>query len=160
MQQRRIKSWKYYLGFFALGLVVLGGVAIYKWIAGTYAVTDLWNALILPAIIAVFMYLSDLLVQKIADKKDRTNYEGKFLDDVAERMRSVNRFSIEDFRRLKESPRFQEALKYGFAIIKNGETERFTIGHLEKRFDARSLEGRAIPFVVESIRANLEKKQR
>jgi hypothetical protein len=155
VQKRRLKSWIYYVAIYLIGLALVGGVAIFKRLNGTYTVADLWNVIVLPAVFALFMFLSDLILQKISDKKDRTNYEGKYLDAVSAKMQASNKFLIEDFRKLKESSRFQEALKYGFHIVQNGEDERFTVAHLERRFDSRSLEGRAMPYVVEHIREKL-----
>jgi len=159
MNTKRLKSWKFYVFLFLVSLLAMGGIALYKYFAGTYTPGDLWNAIVLPIVLAVVMYLSDMIMQKLADKKDRTNYEGKYLDAIAERMRASNRFLIEDFRRLKESPRFQEALKYGFFITQNGENDKFSVAHLEKRFDARSLEGKAMGYVVAYVREKLGEKQ-
>lgn len=159
MNQKRLKSWKFYLALYALALAALGGVALYKYFTGTYVVSDLWNAILFPIIFAVFMFLSDYIMQKLQDKKQKTNYEGLYLDAIAERMRKSNLFLIEDFRRLKESPRFQEALKYGFYLTKNGESEKFSVARLEKRFDPRSLEAKAMPFVIAQVREKLSEKQ-
>jgi hypothetical protein len=159
MNQKRVKSWKYYLFLFLLSFVALGGIALYKYFAGTFVVGDLWNALVLPVVLALVMFLSDVLVQKFASKKNKTNYEGIYLDGIAEQMRRSNKFLIEDFRRLKESARFQEALKYGFYIVQHGESEHFTLAHLEKRFDSRGLEGKAVPFIVGYVREKLAEKQ-
>jgi len=160
MNQKRLKSWKFYLLLYGLALATLGGIALYKHFTGTFEVADLWNAILFPIIFVLFMFLSDYLMQKLQDKKQRTNYEGLYLDAIAERMRVSGLFLIEDFRRLKDSQRFQEALKYGFYISQNGESENFSIARLEKRFDARSLEAKAIPFVVAQVREKLAEKQK
>jgi hypothetical protein len=158
MNQRRLKSWKFYAFLFLLAFLALGGVALYKYFAGTYTTADLWNAIVLPLVLSIVMFLSDYVMQKLSDKRKRTNYEGNFLEAVAERMRASKLFLIEDFRRLKESVRFQEALKYAFYITQNGESEHFTVARLEKKFDARSLEGKAIEYVITYVREILAEK--
>lgn len=160
MNQKRLKSWKYYVILYALAFLALGAVALYKHFAGTYVPGDLWNVLIFPPLLAVMMFLSDLMMQKLADKKGKKDFEGKYLDAIAEKMRAANLFLIEDFRRLKESVRFQEVLKYGFYITQHGESEKFSVARLEKRFDTRSLEAKAMPFVIAYVREILAEKQK
>jgi hypothetical protein len=160
MNQKRLKSWKYYVLLFAAAFVILGAVALIKNFSGTYVAGDLWNTIIFPPLLALMMFLSDYMMQKLADKKGKKDFEGRYLDAIAEKMRAANLFLIEDFRRLKESERFQEALKYGFYITQHGENEKFTVARLEKRFDGRGLEAKAMPFVIAHVREILAEKQK
>jgi len=160
MNQKRLKSWKYYVLLFAAAFVILGAVALIKNFSGTYVEGDLWNVIIFPPLLALMMFLSDYMMQKLADKKGKKDFEGRYLDAIAEKMRGANLFLIEDFRRLKESERFQEALKYGFYITQHGENDKFTVARLEKRFDGRSLEAKAMPFVIAHVREILAENQK
>lgn len=150
------KPLKFYLLMYALLTVVIGGYTAYLIIQGTMEVRDLWNAVVLPPLFTIVYYLVDKLMGKIAVKKGKIDYEGLFLDDVASRMQTSKLFGVEDFRRLKISPRFQDALKVAFWISRNGETEDRNLARLSKKFEPKTLEAKAMPYVLESTKAKLE----
>jgi hypothetical protein len=154
MKQYR-KPMKFYLLMYLLLTVVIGGYTGYLIIQGTLEATDIWNALILPPFFVIIYYIFDVLMEKIFSKRKKVDLEGLFLDDVALRMQQSGLFGIEDFRRLKISERFQDALKVSFWISQNGENEDRNINRLEKKFDKKTLEAKAMTYVVEAIRAKL-----
>jgi len=97
-------------------------------------------------------------MQKIKDKRYKTNYEDQFLELVNNKMRSSNQFLIEDFRRIQMNAKFQESLKMAYYIYQNGENDVFTLSKLEKKFDSKSIEGRAMTFVITEVKEKLANK--
>lgn len=150
------KPFKFYLLMYLLLTVVIGGYTAYLIIQGTMQARDLWNAVILPPLFTIVYYVMDTIILKISKRKGKIDHEGLFLDDVARRMQASKQFGVEDFRRLKISPRFQDALKVAFWISQNGENEDRTLARLEKKFDRKTLEAKAMPFVLEAVKAKLQ----
>jgi hypothetical protein len=150
------KPLKFYLLMYLLLTVVIGGYTAYLIIQGTMQARDLWNAVVLPPLFTIVYYVMDTILLKIAKRKGKIDHEGLFLDDIARRMQASKLFGVEDFRRLKISPRFQDVLKVAFWIYQNGETEDRNLARLEKKFDRKSLEAKAMPFVLDTVKAKLK----
>jgi hypothetical protein len=134
---------------------MMGVYTGYKYFAGTFAILDLWNFLVLPVVFTGVYWGGDALLQKIADRKKKVDYEGQFLNAIGQLMRESNAFLIEDFRHLQISTRFQDALKTAFFISQNGESDNFNLDRLEKKFEKRSLEYKAMQFVIPFVKEKL-----
>jgi len=155
-----LKPKKYYFLLFALSFAIMGISLLYKYIKSTSTSTDVLALFAVPAFFVGFMLLIDYLMQKVADRKKKKDYEGLFLDVVGNKMRASKEFLIEDFRHLQISEKFQSAIKSAYLITKEGETEGRNLAHLEKKFERRSLEYRAMQYVIEAAKEQLEKTEK
>ena len=61
-------------------------------------------------------------------------------------------YDIEDFRKLRESSKFQKALNHAFKISSEGEYKGVTFEFLEKKFKKGTLEYKAIIIVIEEAK--------
>ncbi|MGE0002988.1 MAG: hypothetical protein AB7S88_00845 [Candidatus Izemoplasmatales bacterium] len=146
------KPLKYYLGIFALLSIIVLGYSIYL-IATTEAqVADLLVLWTIPVFFALIYYGGDTLIQKIADRKKKVDYEGIFLKEVADKMSATKSFLIEDYRRLQHHERFQEAMKAVYKVLQDGNDESGNLDRLEKKFRLGSVEERALGIAIDLVR--------
>ncbi|MDD3477347.1 MAG: hypothetical protein PHP32_00515 [Candidatus Izemoplasmatales bacterium] len=146
------KPLKYYLGIFALLSIIVLGYSIYL-IATTEAqVADLLVLWTIPVFFALIYYGGDTLIQKIADRKKKVDYEGIFLKEVADKMSATKSFLIEDYRRLQHHERFQEAMKAVYKVLQDGNDESGNLDRLEKKFRSGSVEERALGIAIDLVR--------
>ncbi|MFH0992814.1 MAG: hypothetical protein V1761_00530 [bacterium] len=160
MKKRHLKPWTFYAFLFLASFLILGAYTLYRYFTSTVEIGDIWNLIVLPILFTGMYLLGDYVMQKITDKRKKINYEELYLEAIGGRMAESKQFLIEDFRRLKENSKFQAALKYGYFIIQNGESDKISIAHLEKKFDQRTLEGKALPFIVDYVREKTVEKQK
>lgn len=156
--KKYLKSKTYYLLLLALSFAIMGISLLYKYIKGTSTTTDVLALFAVPAFFVGFMLLFDYIMQKIADRKKKKDYEGLFLEAVAAKMRASNQFLIEDFRHLQISEKFQNAVRIAYLITKEGESEGRSIANLEKKFEKRTLEYKALQYVIEVVKEQLTEK--
>lgn len=156
--KRYKKPNKFYVILLVITFLIIGGYTLYLKISDQLEATDIWNLFTLPIIFVGIYWLGDTILQKIGDKRYKTNYEDQFVELVNLKMRESKRFLIEDFRRLQLNPKFQESLKMAYQIYHNGESENFTIAKLEKKFDSKTTEGIAMSFVIHEIQEKLAEK--
>lgn len=156
--KKYLKSKKYYLLLLLLSFAIMGASLLYKYIKGTSSTTDVLSLFAVPAFFVGFMLLFDYIMQKIADRKKKKDYEGLFLEAVASKMRASNQFLIEDFRHLQMSDKFQNAVRIAYLITKEGESEGRNLLSLEKKFEKRTLEYKAIQYVIEVVKEQLAEK--
>jgi hypothetical protein len=152
------KPMKFYLTLFLFTFGIIGAYTLYLLFTDTLEASDIWNLFALPVIFTGIYFGGDSIMQKIADKRHKINYEDLFLELVNQKMRESNKFLIEDFRRLQLNPKFQEALKMAYYIYQNGENDIFNISKLEKKFELKSSEGLAMTFVIAEVKEKLIKK--
>lgn len=152
------KPNKFYLTLFIFTFGIIGAYTLYLLFTDTLEASDIWNLFALPVIFTGIYFGGDTIMQKIADKRHKINYEDLFLELVNQKMRESNKFLIEDFRRLQMNPKFQESLKMAYYIYQNGENDILNISKLEKKFDLKSSEGLAMTFVIAEVKEKLAKK--
>jgi len=152
------KPAKFYLMLFIITFGVVGAYTLYLFFTDALTAPDIWNLLVLPVVFTGIYWAGDSVMQKIKDKRYKTNYEDRFLELVNNKMRSSNQFLIEDFRRIQMNVKFQESLKMAYFIYQNGENDIFTLSKLEKKFDPKTTEARAMTFVINEVREKLENK--
>ena len=156
--KRYKKPNKFYVLLLLITFLIIGAYTIYLQITGALEATDLWNLFVLPVLFVGIYWLGDTVLQKISDKRYKTNYEDRFVELVNTKMRESNQFLIEDFRRLQLNPKFQESLKMAYQIYQNGENEIFTIAKLEKKFEPKTIEALAMSFIIKEIKEKLTAK--
>ncbi len=149
------KPMKFYFTIFVLTSLIVLGYSIYLFIAANAELQDLIILWILPFFFTMIYYGGDSLMQWIANKRKKIDYEGLFLSEIGRRMNESKSFLIEEFRRLQTSEKFQTQVKVAYEIYQSGETENYTIEKLKKKFRADSIEGRAMVFVIEYVEEKL-----
>jgi len=156
--KRYKKPNKFYVLLLLITFLIVGGYTIYLKITDKLESTDLWNLFVLPVIFVGIYWLGDNLLQKMSDKRNKTNYEDRFVETINLKMRDSKQFLIEDYRRLQLNPKFQESLKIAYQIYQNGESDVFNIAKLEKKFDPKTTEALAMSFVISEIQEKLSTK--
>ena len=151
------KPFKFYLYLFILSVLVIGAYSVYRIVNDGLAIKELYSIWILPVLFILIYYGSDTLLDKIFNRKKKIDYEGKFLDEIGERMRSKNEFLIEDYRRLQINDKFQNSLKIAYKIYQDGEDQVFNIEKLSRKFNKDSLEYRAMKYVIQYLEENRDK---
>lgn len=141
---------------FAFSSILILGYTIYMVVKEGRALSELYSLWGLPFFVTIIYYGGDNLLQKITNRKKKIDYEALFLDEIGQRMRESKQFLIEEFRKLQNSTKFQESLRIAYLIHQNGETEQLTISKLEKRFNDRTLEARAMSFVIKYLQEKIE----
>ncbi|MFA5037094.1 MAG: hypothetical protein WC479_07960 [Candidatus Izemoplasmatales bacterium] len=150
------KSIKFYIMLFVVTFAILGAYTIFKLISGTVVTTDYLNLGLLPIIFTVVYWGGDTILQKVANRKKKVDYEGKFLDAIGEKMRATDEFLIEDYRRLQNNVKFQDALKVAFFIYQNGENDNINLDKLERKFERRTIEHKAMTYAITFVKDKLE----
>jgi amino acid permease len=153
MKQHK-KPFKFYLTMFLIIAVAIFLYSMYKMIwedAPLIEVASLWT---LPFVFILIYYGSDVLMDKIFNKKKQINFEAEFIEKISVKMREKNEFLIEDYRRLKINQKFQESLKAAYKIFSEGEDDLFNISKLERKFKKGTIEYRAMEYVIEYLKEN------
>ncbi|MDP2424969.1 MAG: hypothetical protein Q8M70_01230 [bacterium] len=146
------KPLKYYLLMYVLIMLFTGGYTVFMLIRGTLEVSDLWLMLTMPVLFVFFLFLFDTLRAKIFSKKPKVDLQKEFLMKVSEQLRATNEFGIEDYRKLQLNQRFQDSLRIAYTIASQGETEDKNLSRLEKKFDKRTIEGKAMHIVARFVK--------
>jgi len=160
--KRQIKPFKYYLFIFLLSVLIVTGYTIYMVLTDRAEISELTSLFFVPLVFTGIYWLGDVLLDKIASKKKKVDYEAEFVHEINKKMHESKAFILEDYRKLQLDQKFQNSLKIAYQIAKNGETEQWTIEKLEKKFRPQTLEARAMTFVIEQVRSRretLEKSQ-
>ena len=151
------KTPKFYLGLLIFSSTLILIYSLYQIIRYDTPISELYTTWFLPVFFVGVYWGSDLLLDKIFNRKKRVDYEAKFLDEIGEQMRESNLFTIEDFRRLQINLKFQQSLDAAYKIYQNGETDLFNIDKLEKKFNKESKEYLAMKFVIDYLQENMDK---
>ncbi|HPE00292.1 MAG: hypothetical protein RBQ64_05185 [Candidatus Izemoplasmatales bacterium] len=146
------KPLKFYLILFLILSFAVMGYSIYKIVYDSTPVEEVMSLWFLPLIFILIYYGSDSLMEKLFNKKKQVNYEEKFIEEIAKKMREDNAFLIEEYRRLQINEKFQESLKIGYEIYINGESDQFNNNKLERKFKKGTIEHKAVQYVIDYIR--------
>lgn len=156
MQQT--KNFRYYLLIFIIAtLAIFIYATISAIIEGSFDVILLITMGVAPAVFTVFLFLFDRIFDMIFPKKlkdkqqNKDNYKA-FLSVINKEVELHTDFSIEEYRRLRESEKFQKTLKQVFRIMENGETEELSYSYLLKKFKKTTNEFTALNIVIEEAK--------
>jgi hypothetical protein len=110
-----------------------------------------------PATFSGFMFVFDkifdmIFPNKLKTKRKDSDKYGNFLDIVNKAVENDTSFSIEDYRRLRDSDKFQKALRQAFKIYEEGESQDITFSYLEKKFKKSSREYAAMNIVLNQVK--------
>jgi hypothetical protein len=91
---------------------------------------------------------------KTKEVKTHTYVElmGKTIDDNHD-------FLFEDFRKLKESARFQKGVIQAYQIYENGESSELNFDYIIKKYPKNSIEYKAMETVIEKTKELMMEKQ-
>ncbi|MGE4571642.1 MAG: hypothetical protein AB7E09_02745 [Candidatus Izemoplasmatales bacterium] len=148
------KPFKFYLTLFILSSVLIIAYSIFKMVRDDTPLSDLYSTWFIPLFFILIYWSSDWILDKIFNRKQKVDYESKFLDTIGQKMRDANAFLIEDYRRLQINQKFQASLKIAYKIYTDGEDDTFTIDKLEKKFKKDAIEYKAMQFVVDYLKEN------
>lgn len=152
------KGFRYYLMIFGLATVAIllytGFDAISN---GGFDNSLLWSLALAPIIFTFFLFVFDRLFDFIIPSKAKQKNKGKdaysdFLAIINMEVETQTEFSIEDFRRLRDSEKFQKAMKQSYRILTDGETEDITYEYLLKKFKKESREQVAMNVVINEVK--------
>ena len=150
------KPFKFYLYMFIFAIILVTIYTIYSLTQGDVVASDLIVMWLLPFIFVGFYYGFDSLMDRFSKKKNKINYEVKFLEAISERMRNSNEFLVEDYRKLQINEKFQKALRDAYHIHENGEDELYNFQRLEKKFRKDTIEYKAIQYVISFVQEKQE----
>lgn len=144
--------------------MVLGIYALYLTFlfirAGEIDWVLLSSVIYMPIVFIVMLILFDLIMAKFMPKKFRKVEDRyrEFINVAAKKVNDIDGFNLEDFRRLRESEKFQKALYQCFTIYENGETESLNFTYLAKKFKPSSNESKALEIVINETKEMIENK--
>jgi uncharacterized membrane protein len=103
-----------------------------------------------PFTFTLILFVTDRLIQAFMPRKETEMdaYE-KFLIESTELLKNDENFEIEDFKKLRESERFQRTLKQIYNIKTSNESEELNYKMVKKRFKKDTLEYRAVIKIIE-----------
>lgn len=146
--KKKKRPIRYYLLLLAFMVVFTGAYTAYMVIAEDAPVSEFYTLWALPFVfVGVYMF-GERLTQKFASRKDTRDYEALFLDAISESMRGSGEFTVEDFRRLQENPRFQKYVQIAYLIHRDDHPDMEKLRSLPDKFKEGSRERRAMRYVV------------
>lgn len=152
------KGFKYYLKFWGLATVVYSVyIAVVSFRDGFEIVTFL-PVFYLPVVFTLLLFLFDTVFDRIWPQKGKKE-DDEFKIFIQKTTFEVNEqleLSIEDFRRLRESEKFQKTLYQAYQIYLIGETEEINFTFLEKKLKKDTIEYRAMEVVVNEVKKMME----
>lgn len=156
------KDWKYYIKFYIMVTVVYFlYVSIIALRQGGYQPYSISTVLFLPPIfvgfVALFDRAFDPFFRKLAGKKkiNITDYN-IWIHDMDKLIHEHSNFTIEEYRRLRESKRFQKSLTQAHRILTEGESEELSLTYLRKKFKTDTNESKALEIVLQEVEKTLE----
>lgn len=155
---KQVKNFRYYLMIFIISTIAIalfvGVDAIQN---GKIDTNLLFTAAFAPLVFSVFLFLFDKIFEMIFPKKlkkkqdNKDNYQ-QFLNVINKEVELQTDFSIEDYRRLRDSEKFQKSLKQAFRILEDGESEDISYTYLSKKYKKDSREYTAMNIVINEVK--------
>ena len=156
------KTLRYYLFVYLLSL---GGLFVYltyqAWRNDGYDETLLASLLWVPVFVTLFVFLIDRISGLFRKKDGKSNRvkSQKYFEYMSKTIDENHDFLFEDFRKLKQSTRFQKGLKQAFQIYENGETDILNFEYIIKKYQKESIEYKAMVTVIEKTKEMMKEKQ-
>jgi len=156
---KKTKGLKYYLF-----ILTISTVGMFLFLTANalqndgYQIDLLYTLVAVPITFTGFLFVFDKLFDLILpkkykqDKKDETKDYDNFLKRINIIVDQTGEFSIEGFRKLRQSERFQKALRQSFTILNEGESEAMNFAFIQKKFKKDTKEYLAINVVIEDVK--------
>lgn len=153
----RKKNFKYYLIIFGIAVLAVLIYTVISWIgSGELDTQMLLSAFTFPLLFVPFLFVFDKVGEKLFSKRKK---QQKSKDDFQTFVNSLNNaidqqgnFSIQEYRTLQDSERFQKAIRQLFFIKNNGETKDLTFDYLGKKFKKSTVEYKAIQIIIDEVK--------
>ena len=131
---------------------------------GNYVV-DILALIVIPFFFTIFFYLIDLFTSKLERKSKREKRleeerYSNFIDDIGKELNKLNIFNVEDFRKFRESDKFQESLKKLYDIYKNGETENNNFSNILRKYKSKPTEKEAMEYLIDFTKKRMTEKEK
>lgn len=149
------KGFKYYAIVFGVSTIALILYILYLgYQAGELDSTLLVSLIYVPFMFTGFLFVFDKIFDKLMPSKTqkKDNLFSNYLKIVSAAIQSEYNFSIEDYRRLRENPKFQKALEQAFRILEKGETEDISFDFLERKFKKGTNEFLSMIVVIDEVK--------
>jgi len=151
------KNFKYYLMIFGIAVLAIAIYAVINWISTGKLDTNLvLLAFIIPTVFTIFLFLFDKIFDRIfpKQKKAKEQKDGfdKFVSDANVSLKREGSFSIQDYRTLQDSDRFQKTLKQLHTITTEGEKPDLTYEYLGNKFKKSTVEYKAIQVIIREVK--------
>lgn len=156
---KKSKGFKYYafiFGVSSVAIAIYAGVLVLR----DEVTIDLKSALYLvtlPLMFTSLLFVFDKIFGLIIPNKYKEGNEEvtdfkEFLNQVNAIVDAKTSFSIEGYRKLRESTKFQKAIGQVFTIKENGETPELTWAYISKKFKKDTNEYIALNHIIESVK--------
>jgi hypothetical protein len=103
-----------------------------------------------------FLFVFDKLFELIfPKKKSKEKEKDDFFNFVAMSNAAIKRetnYTIEDFRKLQESERFQKTVNQLYMIIQEGERDDLSFSYLSKKFKKDTIEFTAVNIIIAELK--------
>jgi len=149
------KTLRYYLFVYLLSLIGLFVYLTYQaWRNDGYDETLLYSLLWIPIFVTLFVFFIDKITDLFRGKKKHTedDKKKKYIDYIAKAIDEEQDLLVEDYRKLKESQKFQKGLYQAYQIAQNGETEELSFEYIIKKYPKQSIEYKAMMTVVKKTK--------
>jgi len=152
------KGIQYYLKIFVYATIAVVLFASVDGLSsGGFDFSFFLTLMVAPVAFTLFLFLFDTIIELVVPKRFKQRNVNK--DEYSDFLKIVNRevetkteLSIEDFRRLRDSERFQKSIRQAFKIFKDGETKEVTYDYLSKKFKKDSREFIALDVVLKEVK--------
>jgi hypothetical protein len=152
MQKIKADIVYYVVLFFTLSLVIV----IYSWITSLSSERTFIEGLIQYRYVSLFITIIAFVYRKLGWSMTRRFNQNKKEDDfvihMSQMVKNRLKYSIEDFRQLRENQRFQKMLFDSYKIYLNGETEEMNYDVLKHKFTQGTKEYDATLLIIEEIK--------
>ncbi len=151
------KDFKYYLMIFGIAVLAILIYTVVMWINSGEIVTNmLVMALIIPLLFTSFLFVIDQVSSRVFPKRQKLQQAKEdfntFVNGMNKVLETEGDFSIQDYRTLQDSERFQKTLRQLFTVKNRGETEDLTIDYLSKKFKKSSIEYKAVQIIINEVK--------
>lgn len=159
---REEKTLRYYLFVYLLSL---GGLFVYltyqAWRNDGYDGTLIYSLLWIPIFVTMFVFFIDKITDLFRGKKRHTDdqKQKEYIDYMAKAIDEENDLLVEDYRKLKESHRFQKGLHQAYQIAQNGETKELSFEYIIKKYPKQSIEYKAMLTVIDKTKEYMKNNQ-
>lgn len=149
--KKKKKPIRFYVLLLLFMVVFTGGYTAYMVIAEDVPVSEFYTLWALPFLFVGVYLFGDRLTGKFASKKETKDFEALFLDAISEKMRESGDFTIEDFRRLQENPKFQKYVQIAYYIHRDDDPDIDKLHDFPGKFKDGSKEQEAMRYVIDFI---------
>lgn len=152
---KKTRGFKHYLKFWVIATLLYASYVIYSaYQKQPFDPTVLLSIAILPLAFTFLLFVFDQIFDKIWPNKEKNGDDEftEFLKKTTSKVNETLELGIEEFRRLRESERFQKSLYQAYQIYLIGETDEINYIFLKKKFKKDSNEYNALMIVVKEVK--------